>query len=246
MARVGKRGVKKAAKKEKKRKRKRKVTVSPQAQAGTTPYIPDTSSWDVANEVARRRRDQTATTAQPPMSPVFHGNIPSEATGSASGTGAAAALAGESSLSTDGTVITAHERMLARLAELEATVAELLPLLPSTPGIGHNNPPPLDRTELEDIKNDIALLKALPPPPPVEASKVANKFVRVAGRVLSWFGNHLNTFITEFMKASGKAAGTTAGTALVLSPLWLPFGHQLTDSAVAIMQWIMTLVSNII
>jgi hypothetical protein len=36
------------------------------------PYVPDTTSWDVANEVARRRRGQIAAAAvQQPISPVF-------------------------------------------------------------------------------------------------------------------------------------------------------------------------------
>jgi hypothetical protein len=219
MARAGKRSGKKAAKKKEK---KRKVAVSPKApQAGTAPA-----------------------TAQSPMSPDFPGNIPSPqgvgastaaAAGSAEGTGAAAALAGESSLAANATVITAYDRMLARLGELEATLAQLPPPPPPTPGIGHNNPPPVP-TELEEIKRDIALLKAQPPPPPVEANNIASKFVHVAGRVFAWFGKHLDTFVTEFMKSAGKTAGATIG----LSPIWLTFGHQLTDSAAAIMQWVMT------
>jgi len=248
-------------KKATKRKRKSKIAVSLKPQAGTVPYVPNTTSWDVANEIARRRRGQIAATAvQQPTLPVCPGNTPppqqaAEAAGSVEGTGTAtgvgasiaaatgaaagtgAIVAGEGSLVADAAVITAYDQMLARLAELEATVAQLPP--PPTPGIGHNNPPP-DTTELEEIKRDIALLKAQPPPPPAEANNIASKFVHVAGRVLGWFGNHLNAFITEFMKASGKAAGTTAGTALGLSPLWLTFGHQLTDSAAAIMQWLMT------
>jgi hypothetical protein len=118
MARASSRG-KKARKKSKK---KRKVAVSPKPQAGTMPFH-DTSNQD--------RRSQTA--AQQSASPGFPGNIPSETTGSAAGAGnargAGATLAGEGSLVADATVITAYGQMLARLAELEATVAQLLPLL---------------------------------------------------------------------------------------------------------------------
>jgi len=146
-------------------------------------------------------------------------------------------MAGESSLSVDTTVITTHERMLARLDELEASVAQLLPLLPSTPGIGHNNPPPLDRAELDEIKADIARLKAQPQPPPVEANNIANKFIRFGERVLTWFGKQLDTGIEAFIKSAAKTAGITLGS----FPLWLPFGRQLTDAAAAIMQWLMTL-----
>jgi hypothetical protein len=234
-------------KKARKKKEKKKVAVSPKPQARTAPFVPDTTSWDVANEVARRQRSQiAATAAQPPMSPSFPGNAPPppqvvEAAGSAAGTGAA--LAGESSLVADATVITAYDQMLARLEKLEATMAQLPPPPPPTPGIGHNNPPP-DPTQLEEIKRDIALLKAQPPPAPAEANNIASKFVHLAGRVFSWFGNHLNTFITEFMKSAGKAAGKTAGATIGLTPLWLTFGHQLTDSAAAIMQWLMTLLDQ--
>jgi hypothetical protein len=240
-------------------KRKRKIAVSPKPQAGTAPYVPDTTSWDAAAElITRRPRGQTAATvAQPPMSPGFPGNIPSqvaEAAGSAPGAGAAAGasiaaaagsaagadatLSGESSLVADATVsVDAYGQMLARLTELEATVAQLLPLLPSTPGIGHNNPPPLERAELEEIKGEIALLKAQPPPPPAEANNIARKFVRLSARVLTWVGKHLDTFVTEF----SKSAGHEAGKAVVQLPKWYVLGSGLVLSAAAIMKWLMTL-----
>ena len=190
-------------------KRKRKIAVSPKPQAGTAPYVPDTTSWDAAAElITRRPRGQTAATvAQPPMSPGFPGNIPSqvaEAAGSAPGAGAAAGA---------------------------------LPLLPSTPGIGHNNPPPLERAELEEIKGEIALLKAQPPPPPAEANNIARKFVRLSARVLTWVGKHLDTFVTEF----SKSAGHEAGKAVVQLPKWYVLGSGLVLSAAAIMKWLMTL-----
>jgi hypothetical protein len=201
--------------KNKKKEKTRKVAVSRKAQAGTAPYIPDTSSLDVANEIARRRHDQTAA-QQPPQQ-------------------VSALMAGESSLDANATVNTAYDRMLARIAELEATVAQLPPPPPPTPGIGHNYPPP-DLTELEEIKRDIALLKAQPPPAPAEAATSASKFVRVAGSVLTWFGNHLNTWIDSFMKASGKSAGITLPPAI-----WLTFSDKLTSSAAAILEWLMRL-----
>ena len=201
-------------KKAPKRKTKRKVAVSPKPQAGSAPYVPDTTSWDVANEVARRRRGQIAAAAmKQPTSPVLPGNTPSpqqgaedagsaKGTGTAIGIGASIAVAAGSAVGTgaavaesteaaeasdvlDATVTvgpTAYDQMLARLAELEATVARLPPRPPPTPGIGHNNPPP-DLTELEEIKRDIALLKAKPPPPPAETNNIASKFVSVAGRI---------------------------------------------------------------
>jgi hypothetical protein len=73
---------------------------------------------------------------------------------------------------------------------------------------------------------DTALLKAQPPPAPVDANDIASKFVHFSERVLSWVGKQLDTFVTELMKASGKVIGTAIG----LSPLWLTFGHQLTHS----------------
>jgi hypothetical protein len=115
-------------------------------------------------------------------------------------------------------------------------VEQLLPLLSPTPGIGHNNPPPLERDELDEIKSDIALLKAQLPPPQ-EATKIASKFVRVAGRVLTWFGKHFDTAVDAAMKEGGKNAVRAAG----LSALWMTFGQQLTDAATAIWYWAMTL-----
>ena len=109
-----------------------------------------------------------------PISPNFPGNIPPQQFGAAA-IGAAGSLtantnitaASEASDTVEAHVTVgwpAHEEMLARLMELEAAVAELLPL-PTSPGMGHNNPPPLDHQELENIKKDIALLKAQAPVP---------------------------------------------------------------------------------
>src|SRR5262245_45684114 len=112
-----------------------------------------------------------------------------------------------------------YEEMLRRVSELEATAAKL-PLPPSTPGIGHNHPPPpLETTELDEIKQEISRLKAQPPPPPAEASKTASKFIRHGTQVLLWFGKKLDTFIDEFTKAVGK----TAGLAMGALPIWLTF-----------------------
>jgi hypothetical protein len=221
MAKAGRSVRKKATKK----KRKHMVAVPSTPQARNAPYVPDSSTAvGSAVGIGAAEADEA--------------DFVLDATGTAD---AYPVGIGDFVLDATGTVgPDAYNQMLARLTELEATVAQLLPLLPSIPGIGHNNPPPIDHAELEEIKRDIALLKAQPQPAPAEANNIASKFVRVAGRVLTWIGNHLNTFISEFMKASGKAAGATAGTALVLSPIWLTFGHQLTDSAAAIMQWVMT------
>jgi hypothetical protein len=136
-------------------------------------------------------------------------------------------LAGEGSLTVDMAVVSAHDRMLARAAELEATIAQLLPLLPSTPGIGHNNPPPLSAADLDDIKVDIALLKAQPPPASAEATGIASKFAERAGRVLAWAGAII---FTEAAKPIAKDA---------VEWLWLKIGPQLTDAATGIMHWVL-------
>ena len=155
--------------------------------------IRDTSNLDVANEIARRQREKLAAVApvqQPPQQ-------------------LSAVLAGESSLTAnleitetaDTAAFTAtvawpeYEEMLRRVSELEATVAKLP--LPSTPGIGHNYPPPLDTAELEEIKQEISRLKAQPPPPPAEASKTASNFIYHGLQVLQLFGKKLDTFIDD-------------------------------------------------
>jgi hypothetical protein len=215
-------------------KRKRKVAVSRKThppQGGTSDNTPlrvanmppfqDTSNLDVANEIATRRRNQIA--AHQPASPEFPGNIPPQQF-------ASALLAGEGSL----TAIIAHNEMLARLAELEATVAKLLS--PSTPGIGHNNPPALDNAELDEIKKEIALLKAQPPIPanPNDARAAAGKFSRFGERALAWVAKQLDTFATEF----SKSAGHEAGKAAVQLSKWLMLGSGLMLSAAAILQWL--------
>jgi len=147
--------------------------------------IRDTSNLDVANEIARRQREKLAAVApvqQPPQQ-------------------LSAVLAGESSLTanleiTEAAAWPEYEEMLRRVSELEATVAKL-PLPPSTPGIGHNYPPPLDTAELEEIKQEISRLKAQPPPPPAEASKTASNFIYHGLQVLQWFGKKLDTFIDD-------------------------------------------------
>ena len=46
----------------------------------------------------------------------------------------------------------------------------------------------------------------------------------------------MDTWVDAFMKASGKSAGIT------LPPvIWLTFSDQLTNSATAIIRWLMTL-----
>ena len=45
----------------------------------------------------------------------------------------------------------------------------------------------------------------------------------------------------QMMKMGGKAA---AATLVGLSSLWLTLGHQLTDSAAAIIQWVTTLLGQ--
>jgi hypothetical protein len=250
------------------RKKKTAAAASQQPQAENVPYVPDNQSWDSAAQlIAQHRRGLTAAIrAQPDMSPVFSGNTAppqvieaagttpeagtapggigasiNAAAGAAAGTGETAGFAGDSSLTADATVVRPYDQMLARLGEVETTLQQLRPLLPSsTVGIGHNNPPPLNQADLDEIKADIALLKTQPPPTPAEANKTASKLLRVGERVLDWVGKQLDTFATEFMKAAGKTAGTAVG----LSPLWLTFGDQLTGAASAIMQWVLALLGR--
>ena len=238
MARAGSgkgRGKKAAAKKKRKVAVSRKTQPPPRGTSDNTPSrianmpVRDTSNLDVANEIARRHRDQlAATAAQQPQQQ-----------------SASALLAGEGFLSADATIINdtveAHKAMLARIAELEARIAELEATVaalrsPSTPGIGHNNPPPLDDAELEEIKREIALLKAQPAVPTAAqtASQIASKFIHGCERVTAWVAQLLNTFATEF----AKSAGHEAGKAVVQLLKWYALGSGLMLSAAAILQWL--------
>jgi hypothetical protein len=92
--------------------------------------------------------------------------------------------------------------VLARVTALEATVAQLLAQLPSTPGIGHNNPPPLLRTELEEINSDVAPLKEQAPAPR-EGNKVAKKLATFAAYLA-------DKLIDVGIKEGGKAVVTAS------------------------------------
>jgi hypothetical protein len=193
--------------------------------------VGDTSSLDVANEIAKRQHDYLAAGAQQPQAGTAAQQLSAVFTGEGG-------LTADATLAATATVTwpPGYEEMLRRLSELEATMAQLPALLPPAPGIGHNNPPPLDHAELEEIKRDMALLKAQPPPAPADANKIANKWVQFGQRVSTWVGKQVDTFITEMMKTGGKAAGPV----IVGSSLWLTLGQQLQDSAASIMHWLLT------
>ena len=104
--------------------------------------------------------------------------------------------------------------MLRRVAELEETTAKL-------PRGG-----PLDDSEIEEIKRQIAKLKAtVPEGPPIEAVGAQTKLGAVGKRVLE-------SLATDAAKWPLTAASTA---------LWVRYGDQLTDLARSIGEWIASL-----
>src|SRR5262249_43426367 len=116
-----------------------------------------------------------------------------------------------------------HEEMLKHVTTVEATIAKLKT-------IGHNRPPepiepaPLNDNDIEEIRNEIAIVKTQPAVPkqrPAEAVKAASKLREFGEKVLV-----------------GVATATVIGAS---KELWATFGGQLIDLANAIAAWIASL-----
>jgi hypothetical protein len=106
-----------------------------------------------------------------------------------------------------------HGEMRKRIAALEKTIANL----PTDLG-------PLDQNEIEELKKEIARLKAVPAAPtdlPADAVKAKTKWQERGEKVLVGLST---TAISETSKA-----------------LWARFGDQLIDGAKAIGEWIASL-----
>ena len=114
-----------------------------------------------------------------------------------------------------------HQVMLNRIAALEETIAKLAAL----PEAEQIKPRPLDDDELEEIRNMVAKVKALPPVPaqrPPNAVEAESK--------LRKFGEQLLLALTV-----QAAAGAISAP---VKELWASHGHQLIDAARSIAEWI--------
>ena len=121
--------------------------------------------------------------------------------------------------------------MLRRMAAIEETIARLP--AETTPGMGHNQPPPLTDSEIEEIKRDIAMLKALPPvpaQPPTEASAAVGRLKSLVGKFGDYAVKQADNFVTEGVKTAAKTV-----------PIWALFHDQLAGLIQSIINWLAAL-----
>jgi len=115
-------------------------------------------------------------------------------------------------------VKTRHAEAMERLENVERLLEQILE---SRPGIGHNQPPPVDRIELDEIKREIADIKKQTPVLQGSqariAATVATKWIRISESVMVYLA----------AKAIEKGAEW----------LWTQFGEKLFDAAEAILNW---------
>jgi hypothetical protein len=117
-----------------------------------------------------------------------------------------------------------HQVMLKRIAALEETIVKLAAL----PDAEQIEPKPLDDSEIAEIRNMLAKLKALPPAPaqrPTDAVEAESK--------LKTFGEKVLVGLTVW--AATKVASATA------TALWASYSAQLKLAAQAIGEWYATL-----
>lgn len=103
-----------------------------------------------------------------------------------------------------------HAVMLKRIATLEKAIAKL----PTSPG-----------DEIEEVKNEIAKLRALPPVPtrlPADAVQAQAKLRKNGEQILS-------SLATQVVSVSVKAA---------VKERWASYGHELIATAQSVGEWI--------
>ena len=111
----------------------------------------------------------------------------------------------------------AHNELMVRIADLEATIAALKhegskrgPDVP--PGLGHNNPPEAIDEVAEELQHNLEVLKAQPPTPndPAAAIAAVTGLKTTLSRLTSFTGEKLDLFITEASKEGGRKFGAWA------------------------------------
>jgi hypothetical protein len=118
---------------------------------------------------------------------------------------------------------TLHEAMLKGIAALEETIAQLPPL-----GAGGIGPRPLDDSEIEESKRQLAELKNLPLVPtqrPPEAVRAQSRLKALGEKVLE-------SLATDAAKQALTAA---------LKALYARYGDQAVDLARAVAEWLASL-----
>jgi hypothetical protein len=128
-----------------------------------------------------------------------------------------------------------HAEMIERIESLEREIDNLREQ--QRHGIGHNKPPepielaPLTARELNEIKEDMAVLKKQPPtdPPSTEATAAVAQLLKFARTAVVYAGKKADIFIT--------AAVTRAGEKII----WSPIIYKLWALADIAHQWLQSL-----
>jgi hypothetical protein len=143
------------------------------------------------------------------------------------------------------TIESRFERLMGRVALLEATLAPALAAPTSAGGqeigIGHNRPPvdsgPASMDELLEINRFVDLLKEQSPTPPSDPSPIL-ALERSTSKTAAKIKEYLDNFGSEAFKGAGKAFGEEIGKRLAQAPFWIALYFQLGQVSEALIQWL--------
>lgn len=129
---------------------------------------------------------------------------------------------------------TRHQEMLQRIAAVELVIAQL----PAIVSIGHNNPPepidlpPLNSSEIDEIKNDVSFLAEQPvaPQTPNEVHAAARRLKAFSEKIYNYLAKQADIFVSSAVKSAARAL-----------PVWTLFGDQLIGLSNAVTRWLSSL-----
>jgi hypothetical protein len=131
----------------------------------------------------------------------------------------------------------AYDLLMARVALLEAALANPKPRQDIPIGPGHNGPPefepPFEESEIREL---VDLLKAQGPTTPTDLQKL-----HAASQASETKVSKLAEYADAFASAAVKSAGTEAGKRLVQAPWWMSVGSALYAVSQALILWLATL-----
>jgi hypothetical protein len=124
-----------------------------------------------------------------------------------------------------------HREMLSRTEVLDWLIANL----PERPkgGPGHNLQP-ITKDDVQEIKQAIAALKALPVTPKASDKNKAS----AAGSILKKIGERLGIYLDDCLSEASKSAGKELGKRLVKLSYWLALSSALTSAVQSVINWL--------